>query len=200
MRYIQTEFARDTFSIHDWRRYRRLVLFLACTLASFAIAKRAQAQQPNPQDAFQEFFDKFTNHSNTFMPGFLGELSEEQLNKLAKIEISKSSEDAFGDRVLKGFLDHCKEKKIKVVQNGKEIAYLQSLCSAVKPLMTNARRKRSYRCLLYSWWPHCGNTGLIRDCWNGGRVGGCPGTRTLALGSRPSIVDSEANENAQPIF
>jgi Zn-dependent protease with chaperone function len=140
MHNIQTDFAYDTFSLHDWRRYRRLVLVLAWTLVSFANANHAQAQQQNPQDAFQEFFDKFANQSNTFMPGFLGELSEEQLKKLAEIEISKSAEDAFGDRVLKGFLDHCKEKKIKVVQNGKEIAYLQSLCSAVKPLMTNAPR------------------------------------------------------------
>ncbi len=140
MHNIQTEFASVTFSTHDWRRYRRLVLFLTWTLASFANTNHAQAQQQNPQDAFQEFFDKFANQSNTFMPGFLGELSEEQLKKLAEIEISKSTEDAFGDRVLKGFVDHCKEKKIKVVQNGKEIAYLQSLCSAVKPLMTNAQR------------------------------------------------------------
>ena len=74
MHNIQTEFASVTFSTHDWRRYRRLVLFLTWTFAPFAFASFAQAQQPNRQDAFQEFFD------------------------------------------------------------------LQSLCSAVKPLMTNAQR------------------------------------------------------------
>ncbi|MFN9640756.1 MAG: M48 family metallopeptidase [Pirellula sp.] len=148
MHYIRMQSACDTFSTHDRRIYRMLVLFLTWTFASFAFASYTLAQQPNPQDAFQEFFDKLANQSNTFMPGFLGELSEEQLKKLAEIEIAKSAEDTFGDRVLKGFLDHCKEKKIKVLQNGKEVSYLQSLCSAVKPLMKNAQRYTTFDLIL----------------------------------------------------
>jgi Zn-dependent protease with chaperone function len=136
----QTEFLRNQLSINNLRRDRFPTLALAWMLAFVAIANDAHAQLQKPQEAFQEFFDKFADQSNAFMPGVLGDLSEEQLKKLAEIEISNSAENAFGDRVLKGFFDHCKEKKIKVVQTGKEITYLQSLCSAVKPLMTNAHR------------------------------------------------------------
>jgi hypothetical protein len=126
----------------------KIFLYWTVAVLGLAVAANSQAQVPNPQDAFQEFFDKFAKQPNSFMPGFLGELTDEQLAKLEEIVIPKSDEQAFGDRVLKGFLDHCKETKMKVVQTGKEVAYLKSLCSIVQPLMTNANRYQSIDMIL----------------------------------------------------
>lgn len=123
-----------------WISIRFPTLAFGWILPWTAIAIDAHAQLQNPQDSVQELFDRLSNQPNTFLPGFLGDLTEEQLKKIREVEIPPSEEKAFGEKVLAGFLDRCKETKVKVLQTGKEIVYLKSLCSAVQPLMKQAKR------------------------------------------------------------
>jgi hypothetical protein len=106
----------------------------------FLLAFPSKAPGQNPADAFQEMFERFAKQSNAFMPGFFGELSDEQLETLSRVQVSIAEEQKFGKQVIDRFADDCKKKGIALTQDGKDIDYLQELCRSLKSEMKNGKR------------------------------------------------------------
>ena len=73
---------------------------------------------------------------------FLGEENEADRQAIAAIKISRHEENQVGNKVLKAFLNQIKQRKIPIQTDGREVAYLQSLVTQLKPLMQHSRRYR----------------------------------------------------------
>lgn len=106
----------------------------------FLVAFPTIALGQNPAEAFQEMFDRFAKQSNAFMPGFFGELSDEQLETLSRVQVSTAEEQKFGKQVIDRFADDCKKKGITLTEDGKDVDYLQELCRSLKSEMKNRKR------------------------------------------------------------
>lgn len=106
----------------------------------FLVAFPTIALGQNPAEAFQEMFDRFAKQSNAFMPGFFGELSDEQLETLSRVQVSTAEEQKFGKQVIDRFADDCKKKGITLTEDGKDVDYLQELCRSLKSEMKNGKR------------------------------------------------------------
>lgn len=106
----------------------------------FLVAFPTIALGQNPAEAFQEMFDRFAKQSNAFMPGFFGELSDEQLETLSRVQVSTAEEQKFGKQVIDRFTDDCKKKGITLTEDGKDVDYLQELCRSLKSEMKNGKR------------------------------------------------------------
>ncbi len=130
------------------------------------------AQQPsNPAEAMQKMFEQFSQQANSFMPGMMGELSPEQKRRLERIEISKQEEDQAGKKAISVFLENAAKQKMKVVNSGRDVAYLQQLVKKIKPHMKNGiativfkfgHRDRRDRCLFLCRRPSPVYFGLAR--------------------------------------
>jgi len=101
------------------------------------------AQDNRPTEMLEGMFDLFEKQSDQWMPGAFGKLSEAQLEKLSQVQIPVADEQRFGQQVLDGFIEKCKQQKIEVTSQGKDVKYLQGLCRMLLPYLSNAKRYRT---------------------------------------------------------
>jgi predicted Zn-dependent protease len=87
----------------------------------------------------QPFKIPFTDPSKMFDQAF-GEDSEADRKALEKVEVSVSEERQLGKQILQSGLASLKESGIKVDTKGRDVEYLQSLVSTLKPHMRNHQR------------------------------------------------------------
>ncbi len=114
---------------------------LALALVAPAWAQDSKPQQPG--DALQQMLDSFASQAGPMAPMF-GKLSPDQLEQLARIQVSVSDESQFGQRILDAYLQQLKQSKIAVSQQGKDITYLKQLLKPLKPQMRNSDRYKQF--------------------------------------------------------
>ena len=121
---------------HDSRCWSRLVFVLAVTtIVGMGLPARAESVKlpfSDPSRMWDEMF---------------GEDSEEDRAALEKIEVGIEEERKFGQQIVRGALDTLKESGINVESNGRDVEYLQSLVSTLRPLMRHQDRYSSIRVL-----------------------------------------------------
>ncbi len=120
---------------------KRIKMPMQFVLWLIILVATLRAQGPgDPAAPLQEMFDQLSKQGNVFLPGIFGELSDEQLAKIDKIEITTREEDEHGKILVSQFSEFAKERGIKVVTSGKNVDYLRDLVAMVQPLMKNANR------------------------------------------------------------
>ena len=70
--------------------------------------------------------------------GCSGRKDAEDEQTLAAVEVSRKEEVALGREAVQAYLAALKDAKIRVVNRGRDLAYLRKLAETVRPLLTNA--------------------------------------------------------------
>jgi predicted Zn-dependent protease len=108
---------------------RPQIVVLTCLFATLH-ATRTEAQRvappwTEPQAMFEALFGKE------------GEVDEKVL---AEITVSAREERQMGKRAVDAYLGQLKAQRVRVVQRGKDVAYLKALIRKVQPMMTQRER------------------------------------------------------------
>ena len=120
------------------------LLWLAClTLLQTGLASGQNPVNQQPGEQLQAMFDAFANNAGPLAPMF-GKLSPQQLQQLDDIKISLAEENQFGQKVLKAYLQQLAQAQIAVIQQGKDVEYLQQLLEVLKPHMNHGSRYKSF--------------------------------------------------------
>jgi predicted Zn-dependent protease len=77
-----------------------------------------------------------------------GPPSQEEKERLAKIEVSIREERQMGQAALDAYLASLRAQNIQVIRRGKDVSYLRELVATVQPLMTNRQRYPTIQVLL----------------------------------------------------
>lgn len=118
-------------------------LWLACWTLLTGLASGQNPVNQQPGDQLQAMFDAFANNAGPLAPMF-GKLSPQQLQQLDGIKISLAEESQFGQKVLKAYLQQLAKAQIAVIQQGKDVEYLQQLLEVLKPHMNHAARYKKF--------------------------------------------------------
>jgi predicted Zn-dependent protease len=110
-------------------RLRCQIAVLTCLFVTLH-ATRTEAQRvappwADPQAMFETLFGKE------------GEVDEKVL---AEITVSAREERQIGTRAVDAYLGQLKAQRVRVIQRGKDVAYLQTLVRKVQPMMTQRER------------------------------------------------------------
>jgi len=119
-------------------RWAVMLLCLFCLLRSAAAAPpRGEPQQTppwaDPQAMFEQLFGKE------------GEVDEKVL---AEIKVTAEEERQIGKKAVEAYLAHLKRQRLRVVERGKDVEYLQQLVKTLQPMMKNHKRYPSIRVYL----------------------------------------------------
>ena len=113
---------------------------LQATIAAavlFTVPHTAVAQDQRPPNQ-PRTIDPFQ-----FLDQFLGKETDQDRQAIDNVKISRREETQAGAAALQNFLTQVKQRGITVRETGKDVNYIQSLVSKLRPLMKNARRYRT---------------------------------------------------------
>ncbi|MCA9185203.1 MAG: M48 family metallopeptidase [Pirellulaceae bacterium] len=130
-----------------WFVRRHMFGAVLCLLA-LDLARVATAQPADPAAAMQQMFDEFARASNAFMPGILGELTDEQVRQLEGIDIPIQDERRFGERVVEEYLATLRSNGLVWTEEGRDVEYLSQLVAKIRPLMERGKLYREIRVIV----------------------------------------------------
>jgi len=115
--------------MNDFRHVVLIASLLGC-LSECGIAEQRGTKDPGEvfATAADQMFGKFFGESNA------------ERKALERVEISPRDEQAIGERDLQGLLQSLRQRRIRVIERGKEAEYLNALVAESRPLMKNASR------------------------------------------------------------
>jgi len=83
-----------------------------------------------------------------FLQRLFGEDAPQDADAVAGVEISVREEREYGDQAAEAYLRSLKREGIRVVNRGRDVAYLRKLVEAIRPQMRNADRYERIRVYL----------------------------------------------------
>ncbi len=127
----------------------RPAALLICVILSPLPSAQAQVRPP---DAAREFFERFGGRSFTnpqeMFERMLGGNDEDQQAALDAIEVTREEEDRYGNQAAEAYLDYLRGRDIRLIERGRDVAYLRALVETIKPHMQHADRYERIRIVI----------------------------------------------------
>lgn len=117
----------------------RTAFYALVVILSFA---SSLLSQPTPSNTSQRGVDP-----TMFLPGFMRESPEDQ-RRVDRVRVTIKEEKQAGKQMLDRYLAYLRDRDVKLIRRGEDVAYLQTLVDSLRRYMTNAKRYRSIRVLV----------------------------------------------------
>lgn len=137
--------ARYTRMMKNTLTRQNILLVMTCiSLACSSGLVRAQPSGAATDEFFQRM-GELSTQAEQFVPGFLREVSPEQMRRLESVVLDIREEREFGQAVLKRYEQQLHQAGTKILRQGQDVDYLAKLVGELRPYMSHAERYPNIR-------------------------------------------------------